>query len=1477
MKTLSIAISHIFFLTNSLCAHTVESHVWAERRKGVQEKREVPLQLINLAALPLITSTDRLIEKPPSIPLWAGKIDPSPLAHLIRSLPNAYGTVRNVSVDTKRPSQKTVIHIQDVHMNREAQINISKTVQELINNKKVDLVALEGAFGPIDLTSFHTFPHQDTVQKVAEYLLKQNKIQGPLYIALTNPIQIPSLVGVDDFKHYTANVEAYKEASQLMKPYRKKLKRDAHRLNKEKQREFSSELLAFDRAVQAYEDGRLSLSDYIPVLTKSVSIESQAIQTLKKALQLERSLNFPQIESERSRLLDQLLTHLKEAETAELLNFSLAFRLGRIRHTDFYENLKELCRKNSIPLDRFPHIKAYLHYLLLSEQIELERLFKDIRRSEEQIYSSLAKTEQQKRLVAQSRHLYLTSKLIDFALTREEWEKYRTAFHEPWTIDQGLNLSSFERFYREAVARDQAIANNLIEEIKRSGANITILVTGGFHSYGISQRLQNAGLNIITFVPKITKVESATGATYLSVFTQEKTPLEKLFQGDKLFIPPVAWSQPQRVYTGILMVLRQFWLSLGKMMKQQVVQDLKLLTGIQLEPDDIQYEKGDVSLRIKNAMIGVRFKLEDGTIESDYQSLSHFGSLKLQMKRLGTAIQEWPRTMALVFSTKKAIEFIEDHRFKSLEQRIKQIISKEWLRLGTWMGFALGNASGLVVGLHFCLSGPTITGLAMLGAATLGTIANLLTHLIQIDLFPEAAMTIEKNQNSVLIADAILELNNFNHLATMSINDVFVDQQGFVWAKDGKKLSEQKLGSYIPNSVFKILRTSTLGGQEAVLFLPEIFEQLKGPQSFEAAELLYRTAEQLWLKAKPAVLLRDEPHENSELVQNKQLINQISQRTDTRDYNIPLQAAQAYALAEQALALLMKGSQGHDAEIHRLTKMAKYLNDNMIRGSVAAASQHHLKVYDHTAETAADRHINAVGLWHGATNVIPYAQVEGKTYLYIAKRSNEKFLFPGAWSFIGGKNGLRSDPLVVGIHELVEEGQLKEAGVEIPQDDEALKERFGSWFKPLGKGTYRVALRVQNGAVITEKQMTNALKMQQEITAQEAAFPIFDRIHFNVVLDPNDSLFGLIKIHLMSDRAASLERLTVITDHLLRLGIPIVNNVVARIQQTFFLVDVSPIAEQLGIKGKVAHFEAGKVTEGDEHIEVAGLKWVPVEHLFNIPEALWTDIVALALTEQEMRSSLQELAQPNAVGYYAGKLMGYSEKEAIALGWKTMWWEVAILIGLSMILVPILGLVMPLFMSLLVAFHSFVHAVLRALLEEHHGRGDPLSLFLLKATGLHLLIFFPYIAYFISLIGSASSSSLCLLSVILALGAVKFHHWWDAKQMEPEKTTSKSIALLAGRLAEYLHALENGKQVPLKPGQLKALVKQTAFIDMTKNIALNPPEPDSIESHLNRRAQKAMSAFQEAFLRRYRELTVRKPLPKMDTNQRIATFLRSQV
>ncbi|MBK8871174.1 MAG: hypothetical protein IPN19_09015 [Elusimicrobia bacterium] len=538
-------LAGVYFFSQCLFAYQPENGFWAERRRA-SKRGASPL----LASLPMggQVGTNPLAAQFPS----AQSVGASLSQNVSRSVPKrflkdhaalfaalapAHGTVRKVFLPKHLlPRSPVVVHIQDVHMNQEAQWNIRETVRALSQSGQVDLLGLEGATGPIDLQPFVDFPHRRAVEVTANYLLKQNKITGPVHAAFTATGTLPKILGIDDPLHYAANVRAYTDSAVRLDRTRQDLRVARGAIDGRKRNVFSQQLLEFDEQVRSYREGKVSLGDHVLNLTaRAPDNVALSLRSFLDALVLERTLDFKQVELERVTLITALAQRLNERETNDLLAQSLAYRSGQLRYGEFYRGLLDICQSKGLPLSRFPAMEAYVRYVLTVDGIDGDRLLEDIAVLEKRAYDRRAKSKEEKALVAESRRAWLTEQLVDFALTPADWKEYQAT----GTVGTNKELVSFEAFYLEAHARDGAMSENLLRAMGTDGpapSRTAILVTGGFHAEGMTQRLVEQGVVVVSYVPKIEKIDTAQGSAYLSVFTQEKTPLEKLFAGHKLFL-----------------------------------------------------------------------------------------------------------------------------------------------------------------------------------------------------------------------------------------------------------------------------------------------------------------------------------------------------------------------------------------------------------------------------------------------------------------------------------------------------------------------------------------------------------------------------------------------------------------------------------------------------------------------------------------------------------------------------------------------------------------------------------------------------------------------------------------------------------------------------------------------------------------------------------------------------------------------------
>ncbi len=147
----AIFVSVSLFLTQCLWAHATETH-W-RKGSGLVASRPDPFLLAQIPSraplgfqLPAAKINSRIPDSLKNISRNNLRLPASSaLAPLVAALPQNYGSVRDISLPSGA-AKGVVVHIQDVHLNPEAQANIGRAVQALMEERRVDLVALEGAF-----------------------------------------------------------------------------------------------------------------------------------------------------------------------------------------------------------------------------------------------------------------------------------------------------------------------------------------------------------------------------------------------------------------------------------------------------------------------------------------------------------------------------------------------------------------------------------------------------------------------------------------------------------------------------------------------------------------------------------------------------------------------------------------------------------------------------------------------------------------------------------------------------------------------------------------------------------------------------------------------------------------------------------------------------------------------------------------------------------------------------------------------------------------------------------------------------------------------------------------------------------------------------------------------------------------------------------------------------------------------------------
>ncbi len=468
-------------------------------------------------------------------------------------IPRDYGLVK--AKYTGRDPRKLIIHIQDAHCNYEAQSNIIKILECLIKNDSLSLISVEGADGFIDTSWFKAFPDADIRKEVADYFMKKGEITGPEFLSITSDYPI-KLFGAETRSYYIENLNAFTSSYPLKEDTEKYFNQIKAILNKLKSYIYSDELKELDIKSQDYESKKLSFTDYVKYLESlgqkhKVNLRQyENFFKLVSVLIYEKKINFNVVDKERAALIDVITKKLEKDALTELVNKSLEFKTGKISSAEYYDYLKALAVKHGISMpNEYPNLFNYIIYNSVYSKIENEQLFNDIKKFEEAVKDKIFTNDDQKTLDKLSRHINILLGLVNIRLLNGDFDYYKShtdefaheifaEFIKKMAVRYGFayevdapspavteSMPKLEDFYSIAIKRDKALVDNTIQAMRKEGTQISVLVTGGFHSEGITKLLEKQGISYIVVCPNITKdVETP----YIKILTNQRTPLEEI-------------------------------------------------------------------------------------------------------------------------------------------------------------------------------------------------------------------------------------------------------------------------------------------------------------------------------------------------------------------------------------------------------------------------------------------------------------------------------------------------------------------------------------------------------------------------------------------------------------------------------------------------------------------------------------------------------------------------------------------------------------------------------------------------------------------------------------------------------------------------------------------------------------------------------------------------------------------------------------
>lgn len=383
-------------------------------------------------------------------------------------------------------SNRWIIQIQDVHAHLTAQENISAIVTHLNAVYGIRTIALEGAWSTTSLPKSWALPPSREKHMLARALLEEDYITGPVYSALFSPTPI-TLVGIEDKDLYEENRQTYVKHLKIREEVEGLVELYENDLEKEKEQTYNPDLLRLDRALQDFHKGKKPEA-FFPLLMNWLAEHRVAMKDLDQ-LQLFRQIMAADSQIDKKQLQSEA-ERLYQDYRKEKLSF------------------EELLRSGKIPpekLEYYPETRKFLDLLKLQDRLSYRLFFQQIETATGRLKEKLIVSEEERRLDEKANRFEIAKKIILFQATPHDLKKFdnvRDLIHADMKtagLEEALALGI--DFYQTVKKRDQIFFDRLMNDKSLQG-NVAV-ITGGFHTEGLSELLAKAGISFMVVTPDL--------------------------------------------------------------------------------------------------------------------------------------------------------------------------------------------------------------------------------------------------------------------------------------------------------------------------------------------------------------------------------------------------------------------------------------------------------------------------------------------------------------------------------------------------------------------------------------------------------------------------------------------------------------------------------------------------------------------------------------------------------------------------------------------------------------------------------------------------------------------------------------------------------------------------------------------------------------------------------------------------------------
>ena len=496
----------------------------------------------------------------------AGRIEiPSELGS-IKEIYTADKTI-DLGSGLKPQGSGLIVHLEDAHGSVEAQLHQEEILRHLQKQYGLNTIFVEGGLGDLRPELLHFFKDSQLNDKLMDKLTDAGLVGGvERFLATESPEPTldhgpqntiktkgdsrgltPKAYGVEDAKLYRRELELFREVYDGKPVSDKFLGEMRQSLLAQSAASFNKELKTFFREWLFQEELQKNMLSHLSFLQKYAQEALQLDLTdareqydwpmmvrFFKLKELEK--NAGNVERETANEKEKLLKWIAGKELKAFMEIGDLFTgvpsspFAVVRGQDFRSMMEKFYAAASplgFKFEDYPALSRSIGRKILCQELQIDELVLEMGRLNAKVLDALAKTPEEKKGVAEYQEYLLLRKLFSLELTRGEYARLKaeprgTGNGERRTISLPVTRYPFPakaalEFYEIAEQREQSMFSNMLAKMKETKQPNAVLITGGFHSEGLSEVMKQSGMSYVRIAPRISgKVDDSN---YLRVMT----------------------------------------------------------------------------------------------------------------------------------------------------------------------------------------------------------------------------------------------------------------------------------------------------------------------------------------------------------------------------------------------------------------------------------------------------------------------------------------------------------------------------------------------------------------------------------------------------------------------------------------------------------------------------------------------------------------------------------------------------------------------------------------------------------------------------------------------------------------------------------------------------------------------------------------------------------------------------------------------